>query len=248
MEENRQNSSVSSKQKKTKKDLLIVLGGVILIAIVVIAVVLVVKKSSQKKVEAEGRQYFGNTAHVVDKGTVLSKTEDGSTIVEKSGTRSVITELPIYYDEDRKFTITEDMIYYTPRAIDYQRVDHFTDLYLDDNDNVHAIVGGRDISLPRGFLYNGKNMYIFLEEVTLNANGHDQVLPPLSYVETGKTNTSNVFDFETKEFSRIETPEDIKVSVPENDYTVYLRSDTLETSDGVKHLLYTRPDLLDPIK
>ena len=248
MKENKKDKSAPSGKKTGRKEILLVFAGVLLIAVILTAVYLVMKVSSQKKVQGQGLQYFGGAVHVLEEGTVLSKGQDGKTVAEKSGGRSEITELPIYYDGSRQFTITEDMIYYTPRDIEYRRVDHFTDLYVGENDDVHAIVGGKDIGLPRGFLFNGKNMYIFLESVALNANGHDWMLPPLSYVETGKSNISNVFNFETKEFIRIDSSDEIKVTVAENDYSVYLKSDTLETSDGVKHLLYTRPDLLDPIK
>ena len=237
----------SRKKKKfgKREAMLVIIPAAAALAAVVIAS-LFVKRASRQTTGEAGVQYYLDTENAVDAGLVIKKSDDGRTLVEEGEHSVQLAELPIYFTDKAGFKITEDMIYYDPRDWKHLRADHFTDFTRGGGNGILAAYGGVEKPVNPGFLYNGKNMFIFLEPVEVRVEENKSVpLSAFSYIEAVPGDTIILFDYDTKTSELFGTGG--KAEADAGDYTVQLLDDTLMLSDGTLRLLYASPDLQDPL-
>ena len=226
----------------------------ILLVPVVAAVVVVViinlffnRKLMSYELEGSPCQYYGGSVYRMEAGTTLLRTSDGKTMVKDSAGKREANDLPVYYEDRNELTLTQDMIYYAPRSGAHGRLGYFSEVYQFANDRVAVRQNGERLNLESGFLYNGEDLYIFLEPVILSFNGYQISLPPLSYVEAVYTENVMVFNYGSKEFL-MEVPQgSVTARIETGDYEVSLLGDSMTDYAGKRTLLFGRPELLDPI-
>ena len=229
------------------KDVLIILVPAVAVTVAVITLLGTVEKASDYQVEAPASQYYADSSFEVAEGSVLSKTDSGSVVAGKDGEKSTVSNLPIYYDDTAKMVLPRDMVYYDPRKCEYGRLNAFTEISLKGS-TVTARTEDASTVLSGGFIYDGENLYIFLEPMILKYNSYEIALPALSYVEAEYGGLVMSFDYGAKECF-YEAPKGTVSVYPEDnkDYTLSLINDSFVNYAGKKMLLFTRPDLLDPI-
>ena len=235
------------KRKLTAKDVLIIVIPALAALAAVFVAVFFVRSASRKTLTGPGHQYYAGVENAVSADTSLSRSESGKALAKNSNGERALSNLPIYYDDRQAFVVTEDMEYYDPRTGQYSRVDQFTELYKDKNGGVHANRENVDKLVNKGFLYNGKDMYIFLEPVTLRLNGFSQELPALSYVEATYNGTVVIFNYDTKESVVMNAETEVTASADSEDYQILLLSDSYMDTQGKRWLLFNAPDVLDPL-
>ncbi len=192
-------------------------------------------------------QYYGGSVYPMEEGAVLTRTPEGTTVVTDSSGRRDANDLPIYYQERDGLTTTQDMIYYAPRSGVHGRLEHFTDLRLTSLGGVTVERDGKTMDLENGFLYDGGDLYIFMEPVILTFNGYKLLLPPLSYVEAVYTGNVMVFDYGTKEFLMEPPMGAVTARIETGDYEIALINDSMTNNVGKRTLLFSRPELLEPV-
>lgn len=233
------------KKKFGKRELMLILIPAAAAVIAVIVASLFVKTASKQKTSKPGHQYYMNAETPIEGGTVIKKSDDGTaTYIDTEAGTIEIADLPIYYDDEEKFMITEDMVYFDPRSGRFSRADKFTEFYM-ENDNLWASIGGVKQVVNSGFLYNGKDMYIFLEPVTVTADRFNQSIPTFSYVEAVYGDQVAVFDYKKKKTDLYSAGDDVPAKAV--DYTVNVVSDTVILPDGMRILLFNAPDQLKPL-
>lgn len=192
-------------------------------------------------------QYYGGNVYPIKEGAVLTRTPEGTTVITDDGGERTANDLPVYYLDKDEMTTTQDMIYYAPRSGFHGRLEHFTEAHLSSGGRVSLERDGQRLSLESGFIYNGEDLYIFLEPVILTFNGYKMNLPPLSYVEAVYTGDVMVFNYGTKEFL-VEPPMGaVTASIETGDYEVSLINDSMTNYAGKRTLLFSRPELLEPV-
>ncbi len=236
------------RRRLTKLEIIILLIPAAAALVAVLAVYLITRDTMRIVLEGAPCQYYGGNIYRIEEGAVLRRTSDGETLLKTSAMERSLTSLPIYYEDRTSITFPEDMVYYSPRDGTYGRIEYFTELTYDTVTGViKAKRDGGETRLKAGFLYDGGDMYIFLEPVILSFNGYRLELPALSYVEAVYTGDVMVFNYDSKEFL-IEAPEGaVTAMIEAGDYTVSLLGDSMELYDGSRSLLFTRPELLDTV-
>lgn len=226
----------------------------ILLAPVAAAVVVVVvvnlffnRKVMSYELEGSPCQYYGGSVYRMEAGTTLQRTSEGKTVVKDSSGRRAANNLPIYYEDRNELTLTQDMVYYAPRSGMHGRLGYFSEAYQYANGRVAVRQNGEELNLESGFLYDGEDLYIFLEPVILSFNGYQMTLPALSYVEAIYTENIMVFNYGSKEFF-MEPPQGaVTARIETGDYEVSLLGDSMTDYGGKRTLLFGRPELLDPV-
>lgn len=246
MKEYSETTTETKKKKKLgKREVLLILIPAAAAVIAVIVASLFVRTASKQKTSRPGHQYYMNASTPVEGGTVIKKSEDGTaTYIDTEVGTVEIADLPIYYDDEERFMITEDMVYFDPRSGRFSRADRFTEFFM-ENGNLWASIGGVKKVVNGGFLYNGKDMYIFLEPVTVTADQFHQDIPAFSYVEAVYGDQVAVFDYEKKKTDLYSAGDDVPAKAV--DYTVNVVSDTVILPDGMRILLFNAPDQLKPL-
>lgn len=148
---------------------------------------------------------------------------------------------PIYMVEDQYMVMPEYTIYVNPRGINYYQIPCFTEV------NYESSITINEVGVSGGFIFDGKNTYTFLEDMTVRVNGED--------IEVGKLSTISLA---TNEIYSLHNTLDESIIVDAIitgtleatcvDYSVDLLSDILYTSNNEKILLFDEPELLDVIK
>ena len=224
--------------------IILIPAAAVVIAVVVIAILL--KNRTTYRIEEPAYQYYGGGSFVVAQGAELYKDEKGDTHLRSDDMDSAASGLPIYYEEQRRIVLPVDMVYYAPREDICARIDSFTEVYCEQSGNIHLLAKEKDQNIQRGFLYDGYNLYIFLEPMILTVNGYSIELSALSYAEVTFGANVMAYDYEKGEFITEPVKGEVTAQAVNGDYSVYLMTDSM-TRNEKKTLLFTRPDLLDPV-
>lgn len=191
--------------------------------------------------------YYNGGESELAEGTVLQRTGEGNTVANIGGIQRELTALPIYFPERNAFLLPNDMIYYDPRGTTIGRIEYFTEIRIDSHGMIYAVTDGKETRLQPGFLYDGKDFYVFLEPMSVTLNGYRKEVSAMSYVEAIYRGEIMVFDYESKAFLQEPTREAVTAEIETGDYTLSLLADSITNFQGGRRLLITRPDLLDPL-
>lgn len=240
----KKNRSLKPFIMENKKSFIIIPLLVIGIVLVVGLVFMFINKDNQYKFEGNITQYYAGQKYTISEEAHLSRALEGVTELAQGGESREVTSQAFYEEDENKIILPVDMAYYDPRNEIIQKIDAFTEITVEDT-GVLAVNGKKKCSLNQGFLYDGADYYIFLEDVTAKFNRYEYELSPMSYVEAIFQFQVTAFDYASKEFLMEPTDTEVVVSTESGDYTVNLLSDMYEDELGEKRLLFTRPDLLD---
>ena len=238
----------SRKKRKigAREVLFIAIPVVAIIAVAILALLFVKEKKNQELPEGARQIYAGNTVEF-DSDAVIKKNDGGETVLVSGGTEHVISDLPIYSGNGRSFLITEDMAYYDPMKPSFGKADQFTKFSLGSGDSVRVSKDSVEKQIPPGFLYDGRDKYIFLEEAVLDFNDMTRTLAPFSYVEVVAGDSMQIYNNGTGETEEVIPETVVTATCGDGSYVVNMNSDTLERYDGSRMLLFNQPSLLKSI-
>ena len=154
--------------------------------------------------------------------------------------------LPLYYTEKNAVLTPRPLVYCDSRSLNYNLLPVFSDIKIAENGNIVMSDKRSEAAVSSGFLYDGKDIYIFLEPVTLRVNGYQFELSRLSYVEAQYGGMVTVFDYETRGFYSEELKDEPLAYDTSKNFEIHLLSDEVENSLG-RFLIFSSPDLLEPI-
>jgi len=233
------------KKRSRKKEILIIAVAMIIAAVLLIGTRGFTEELKWQKVEGSAHQYYGGASTVITGDTELKVNDDGK-VISKNNENEKIADLPIYYDDRDAVIITETYVYYAPREDVDLQAETLTEFYLDKG-TVHAVKGGKDSRVERGFLYNGKDKFIFLEPMTVEINNTTIELPALSYVEADPYGDVTIFNYDTKETETVRAKTEAQAYPPGKPYTLEMLSDSIVGPDGIRVLLFFAPEKLDKL-
>lgn len=236
----------SSKSIKKIYIIQFAVGGVLLL---VLMVLLVVYKGGLQSYEPkeETVQYIAGEELKRSENAVYSIKDDAIIVKDGEGENSLDAVPIIHKNESRKVTLTENMMYSDPKFGDGgSRLNYFTNISIEDGlmviekDGKNAIVAG-------GYLFNGKDTYIFLEDVTLRAGANKEVIPALSVLTVRYRDEIELYNSKTQKFSYyVLNGMDSIVNV-DDEYEIDLGRDVL-FKNSKEHLIYSAVDGLDVMK
>lgn len=236
------------KRRLTGRELLVLVIPAVAAVLAVVIVLFATDKAITYTFSDSGHQYYGGASATVKQGANLQLTEAGDVIfADEDSQLQDKTTLPVYLDHSRTVVLTTDMLYYTPRQDTYQRAAVFSQVLCKENGMITVSRAGQSVDAQRGFLYDGKDFYLFLEPVKVSFMGYTVDLPAMSYAEVINGATVMLFDYENKSFT-IETLDGSVIAEAANgDYSLSLLGDSMTDHNGEQSLLASRPELFDPM-
>ncbi len=205
------------RRKQAKAITMIQLGvaGVLLLLLVLL-VYWYVEGLSAYKPKTEVHQYFGGSELNYGANDVF-RDEKGLIMVTGENGKSPIVDTPLLYKGETKLTLPCNMLLMVPNeSLGVKRVNYFTTV----TENSGRVTFTSDKKMAQsygGFLYDGGDLYIFLEPTTLCIGNVKEIeLPPLSYAKVRYA--------QSVEYHNSETDEDIVIGINEVEVTAYAKS------------------------
>lgn len=170
---------------------------------------------------------------------------DKGETVNLDDTKQQFPANPLYYPENKKILLPCTMGYFNIIQNKNTKIEALSTIECTENGNIYAEKDGVRKQVLTGFLYDGTNIYVFMEPVRLEFNGYSFDLSPMSYVEADPGIGIMVFNAGTTEMF-FELPNTAVTAYCANgEYTVSLINGSMVMRDGSKRLLYSRPQDLD---
>lgn len=250
-EKREEESELIEKQKKRRSS--IIMSSVIatLILIIVIVAIIIGNLNTTKTENHNFYQwYFGQKVEY--NGQLTFTRKEGLTELKATDRKVTLDSTPVYYaDEKDKVIFPEDMaiVYPTNNGLMY-RVNHFSDVVKEDGDiylESNLATSTSKDKIEKAFLYDGQDLYFFLERTNLIVNGTTYELSPLSYVIVRYKQNVQIYDYDKDEFKIIETKDTQDAKVVTDLYTIDLSVDSLKTAEK-EQLLIKGLDYLTPFK
>ncbi len=219
-----------------------IIPAVAIVALVLLAVQ-ISRYFTDYTLEQDAYQYYGGGEFCYEEGT-LFRHQDDATMVTMNGFTTKMASLPLYLEDGGLFLPT-DMLYWDIGKTYQSRLEYYTEVSLDKYEQV-VFTREEDTSTQTGgFMYDGADLYVFLEPVVLKFNSYAISLPAFSYVEVSATTDLMLYDRHWDEFYT-ETPRtDVIVVSESGDYTISLINDTVQQTNGTLQLLASKPSKLD---
>ena len=184
-------------------------------------------------------QYF--TGIKVEYDGKVTITSDGD-IVKISNNEGVenVEGLPIYFQEENQVFFAKNMHLVIPRIqTKSYRINYFSKISV-DIDEVQNIANlnykNKNIYLEESFIYDGDNLYLFPYGTTVNIDGKDYKLSPLSYIIVNYKDQIEFYDKESDKYTIIETHDkDVIANVAT--FNINLSTDTILYNSGNRLLI-----------
>jgi len=181
---------------------------------------------------------------------------EGSSKVTKSGLGCVLknkgelyklADSPLYYTKEKKVLIPNVVSIVQPRLSLINRVANMSEVYGKDEKYYVRNEKG-EVKVSDFFIFDGRDTYIFFENIRIAWNDESIELTPFSYITVKYNRLFEVFDSETETFSTIETGACNAVAKMSCGAQLNLSTDILLDADGQEQMLFIQPNLLEDLK
>lgn len=228
-------SEQREKQKKRRSS--IIMSSVIaaLILIIVIVVIIIGNLNSTTTENHDFYQWYSGQK-VEYKGQLTFTRKEGLTELKATDRKVTLDSTPVYYaDENNKVIFPEDMaiVYPNNNGMMY-RINHFADI-IEENGSIYLETNlatkTNKTKLEKAFLYDGQDLYFFLERTTITVNGTNYEVSPLSYAIVRYKQNVEIYNYEKDEYQVIDTTETQEAKVVTDTYTINMSVDSLQTAE-----------------
>jgi len=180
---------------------------------------------------------------------VMKYTKDGVVIKDgNSKDEYLILNNPVITAEGDIY-LPSNMIYHTGKPEeDLARVNYFTKITRNSEGIPVLQRDDEEIPVMKGFMYDGEDLYIFLEETDLYIGLSEVHLGALSYVKARYRSDLEIYNSLEDEASWISVPESDVMAVTSSGYKINLGTDVLTDSNNKEWLLFTNVNVLKAIE
>ena len=208
-------------------------------AVVIFSAWFIMRQDGRYKMPVTGYLYqYGGEYKIPAGETLLFSDEGGLAHVGRADSSQVLDGTPVYLEPGDRFLLAVDAVYRDPRKNVYGRLTPGTVVQQVKGPSLAENKTG-EASLDRGVIFDGSNVYIFLEKVLVEFNGRKVEFPAFSYVRAVPGGMISIFNFETKEFVQEELVGEARADCV--DYFLSLTGDTLIYPDGRREILANQP-------
>lgn len=239
-------------EKKKKRKSSIITTSIIaaLIVIIVIIVIIIIGSLNSTTVESHDFYQWYSGQKVEYKGELTFTRKEGLTELKATDRKVTLDSTPVYYsDENGKVIFPEDMavVYPNNNGMMY-RVNHFADISEENGEiylETNLATTTNKTRLEKAFLYDGQDLYFFLERTSITVNGTTYEVSPLSYAIVRYKQSVEIYNYEKDEYQVIDTTETQDAKVVTDTYTINMSVDSLQTAEKeqllIKGLSYLQP-------
>ena len=179
-------------------------------------------------------------------GTVSTNRKDEIVDFKTKDYEIEFDSTPVYYKNKNKTIFTRNMSVVMPTLNCSEYLAPKYSYLTTKKNNVHTLTTKKyNSKLGHYFLYDGKNLYFFLDETTLKIEKQEIKLSPLSYVIAETNKYISYYDKKTDTFETINTI-DSKATVENDYYKIYVNIDNIDYY-GENVILTSKISELNPI-
>lgn len=143
---------------------------------------------------------------------------------------------PMYYKQEPKVLFPDAMqIIYPIEGASSYRIPRFTSAF-NELGVVYVEVNKKEIPLQNGFLYDGADLYVFVEPITVTVDEEEYKLNPLSYVNVEYNGDMEIYNYSKDEDIIIDI-KDKQVTAKNESYTIDLNVDSIKYEEKEQLLL-----------
>lgn len=230
-----------------KKDNIIKIIAIILLFLVILIVTMFVKSLNTDVIENHSfYQYFIGKKFDYEGTLKLTRKKDITELTFKDK-QVQLDSTPIYYsDVENKVLFPENMaiIYPVSNGLAY-KINHFSNIYI-DSESVYLQKGEWKKNLQNSFIYDGNDLYFFLETTKISVNDTQYELSPLSYVIAKYNEGLEIYNKKSDEYIIIEAKNQ-EILAKTDSYTINLSIDAIKYGEK-EQLLIKNIDYLKNIE
>lgn len=186
--------------------------------------------------EQEVYQYF--STNKIEYKAKISRNRKNVVLDIKSDDFNVnLDSTPIYIKDSDKVIFPKEMSAFFPIEDRQYLLNALVELYK-ENDLYYINQKNINKSFDYMFLYDGKDLYFFIDSVKLTVGDREINLSPMSYVDCSYLNFISIYDKETDTYEVIELDNTMTTVLVENKYmTIDVASDKVIYKDDFTLLL-----------
>ena len=255
MKQQRKNGSKGKRRKSSNKNERLIKIALIIVVIIfafIVYKIFDILILSNERYDLSGGTYYqyfyGIMEEYSGKMEVVQKDDDTQLVLE-NGKVVYLDSTPMYYkDVLGKMLFAKQMELVVPDVGNY-KLSKFTNIYEENNTiQVKKFNSSKSKTLNNGFIFDGNDLYFFLDDTTIKVGDTEYELSPLSYIIVNYRTNVEIYNYDKDEYTIIQDENSLKNDViAENKvkgYTVNLSLDSMKT-DKSNQLLITSIDNLN---
>ena len=246
MEQQPKRNPVNGKGVKKEKALRVAVIIVAILLALVIYKILDILVIKTERYDLSGQTYYqyfnGIEQEYSGKMDVVQKDDETQLILE-DGQVVYLDSTPMYYkDILGKSLLPKEMELVVPDRGTY-KLNKFTNVIEENNKiKLKKLNSSKTKDIDNGFLFDGNDLYFFLDDTTITVGNKDYELPALSYAIVNYKTNVELYNYDTNEYTMIQDEESLKSDVTATNkyknYTINMSLDSLKT-DKSNQLLIT---------
>jgi len=220
-----------------KKSKIITLIAILSMIVIMFIVAMTVKRVNTSILENyEFYQYYGGRK-VSYTGTIVLESKNNISEVKTEDNRIQLDSTPIYYEDIyNKVLFPKNMavVYPIANGLMY-KMNRFSNI-KEANGGFYLEKEEQDKTLENVFLYDGVDMYFFLENITIHIEDKEYKITPLSYAKVQYNGNVEIYNKEEDKYIVIEG--NFKnVLAKSEDYTVNMSIDAIQYGEKQQLLI-----------
>lgn len=229
-------------KKKKRKSAIITTSIIAALIVIIIVVITIIGSLNSTTVESHNfyQWYYGQKVEY--NGELTFTRKEGLTELKATDRKVTLDSTPVYYtDENSKVIFPEDMaiVYPNNNGMMY-RINHFADITEENGEiylETNLATTTNKSKLEKAFLYDGQDLYFFLERTSITVNGTTYEVSPLSYAIVRYKQSVEIYNYEKDEYQVIDTTETQDAKVVTDTYTINMGVDSLQTAEKEQLLI-----------
>ena len=229
-------------KKKKRKSSIITTSIIAALIVIIVIVIIIIGSLNSTTVESHDFYQWYSGQRVEYKGELTFTRKEGLTELKATDRKVTLDSTPVYYaDENGKVIFPEDMaiVYPNNNGMMY-RINHFADITEENGEiylETNLATKTNKSKLEKAFLYDGQDLYFFLERTSITVNGTTYEVSPLSYAIVRYKQSVEIYNYDKDEYQVIDTTETQDVKVVTDTYTINMSVDSLQTSEKEQLLI-----------
>lgn len=208
-----------------------------LVVICALLGVLFLKKVETYKFNQDATYFIRDNEVLIPEGSKCTSERGSSNFTINKPDKDMIetVSLPAYFNNSKKIVILKNLAYFKPNRINDSsyKLSFFTEISFDSEDKMFISRNDNTVNDSGGFLYDGLNTYVVLEDVRLKYDFKNIMLSPLSYIIVEKDNSVAYFDYDSKTYKYEMFDGDVYLEDINQVYKVSLNNDILSCGETV---------------
>ena len=228
-----------------KENIFKILMVLVLIALIVVVSVYIIKLDTEEIENHSFYQYFGGRK-IEYEGALNITQKEGITQLQLQNANIQLDSTPVYYEDiENQVLFPEDMALVIPNQNGQMyKINRFTNVYQKD-DIIYAEYRDDQNELTNSFIYDGNDLYFFIQSTVLTVDGTNYEIPPLSYVIVSYQNSVEIYNKQQDTYEIIPSTS-TNVTASTDQYSINLSLDSMKYGEK-EQLLLKRVDTLKSI-